>query len=158
MKRVRTEVLERKAVWADLNREAKLTIIAAGGGWMFDAFDIMLLALLAVPIMKGLHLAPAQLALVFSIQLGAAALGGVVMGTLADYIGRRNAMMINILVYSLSTGLIFFAHSLSTLLVLRFFTGLGLGGEWGLGMTLVAERIPDRFRGRAVAFANIGWP
>ena len=80
------------------------------------------------------------------------------MGTLADYIGRRNAMMINILVYSLSTGLIFFAHSLSTLLVLRFFTGLGLGGEWGLGMTLVAERIPDRFRGRAVAFANIGWP
>ena len=84
--------------------------------------------------------------------------GGVVMGTLADYIDRRYAMMINILVYSLSTGLIFFAHSLSTILVLRFFTGLGLGGEWGLGMTLVAGRILDRLRGRTVAFANIGWP
>ncbi|MDA8337070.1 MAG: MFS transporter [Peptococcaceae bacterium] len=132
---------------------------AGGGGWMFDAFDIMLLALLAVPIMKGLHLAAAQLALVFSIQLArGGGPGGVVMGTMADCIGRRSAMMINILVYSLSTGLIFFAHSLSTLLVLRFFTGLGLGGEWGLGMTLVAGRIPDRFRGRAVAFANIGWP
>jgi len=72
-------------------------------------------------------------ALVFSIQLGAAALGGIFMGTLADYIG----------VYSISTGLIFFVHSLGTLLVLRFFTGLGLGGECGLGMTLIAERIPS---------------
>ncbi|HUW65248.1 MAG TPA: MFS transporter, partial [Spirochaetia bacterium] len=122
---------------------------------MFDAFDIMLLALLAVPIMKALHLAPAQLALVFSIQLAASALGGIVMGTLADYIGRRSAMMVNILVYALSTGAIFFAHSLGTLLVLRFFTGLGLGGEWGLGMTLIAERIPGDFRGRAVALGNI---
>jgi len=125
---------------------------------MLDAFDIMLLALLAVPIMKSLHLAPAQLALVFSIQLVASALGGIVMGTLADYIGRRSAMMVNILVYSLSTGLIFFAHSLITLMVLRFFTGLGLGGEWGLGMTLISERIPGDFRGRAVALGNIGWP
>ena len=63
-----------------------------------------------------------------------------------------------ILVYALSTGAIFFAHSLGTLLVLRFFTGLGLGGEWGLGMTLIAERIPGDFRGRAVALGNIGWP
>lgn len=116
--------------WSNLTREARYTLIAAIGGWLFDAFDVMLLALLAAPIMKSLGFAPAKLALVFSVQLGASAIGGIVMGTLADYIGRKRALMINILVYALSTGAVLFANSLGALLVLRFFTGLGLGGEW----------------------------
>ncbi|MCS5695715.1 MFS transporter [Desulfofundulus thermocisternus] len=144
--------------WATLDKDARHTLIAAIGGWMFDAFDVMLLALLAAPIMKDLGFTPAKLALVFSVQLGASAMGGIVMGTLADYIGRKKALMINILVYALSTGAVLFANSLTTLLVLRFLTGLGLGGEWALSMTLISERIPAGFRGRAVALGNAGWP
>ncbi|OAT81695.1 MFS transporter [Desulfotomaculum copahuensis] len=144
--------------WKNLNKEARYTLIAAIGGWMFDAFDVMLLALLATPIMKGFGLTPSQMALVFSIQLGASAIGGIVMGALADYIGRKSALMINILIYALSTGAVVFANSLGILMVLRFFTGLGLGGEWALSMTLISEWIPTRFRGRAVALGNVGWP
>lgn len=149
---------EARVGWSSLNRDAKNTLAAAIGGWMFDAFDIMLMALLAAPVMKSLGLTPVQLALVFSVQLGASAIGGIVMGTLADYIGRRKALMINILIYTISTGAVFFADSLTTLLVLRFCTGLGLGGEWALSMTLISERIPAIFRGRAVAMGNAGWP
>lgn len=144
--------------WTGLSREAKYTLVAAVGGWMFDAFDIMLLSLLAAPIMKSLNLTASQMALVFSVQLAASALGGIVMGTLADYIGRRKALMLNILIYSLSTGAVYFAGSLTHLMVMRFFTGLGLGGEWALSMTLISERIPAAFRGRAVALGNAGWP
>jgi len=147
-----------EAGWPDLDRQAKSTLVAAAGGWMFAAFDIMLLALLAVSVTKSLHLAPSQLALVFSLQLAASALGGIVMGTLIDHVGCRNAITINILVYSLSTGALFLTHSLNTLLVLRFFTGLGLGGEGTLGITLIAGRIPPGFRDRAVALGYVGWP
>ncbi|KLU62410.1 putative niacin/nicotinamide transporter NaiP [Peptococcaceae bacterium CEB3] len=149
---------EAKATWSDLNSESRYTLIAAMGGWMFDSFDIMLISLLAAPIMKSLGFGPGELALALSVQLGASALGGILTGILADYIGRKKTLMVNMLIYALSTGAVFFAGSLGTLLVLRFFTGLGLGGEWALSMTLISEKIPAGFRGRAVALGNAGWP
>ncbi len=149
---------EPKASWSSLNREAKFTLVAAIGGWLFDSFDVMLISLLAAPIMKSLGFGPDKLALVLSIQLGASALGGIFTGILADYIGRKKALMINILIYALSTGAVFFTNSLGMLLILRFLTGLGLGGEWALSMTLISEKVPASFRGRAVAMGNAGWP
>ncbi|KLU63585.1 putative niacin/nicotinamide transporter NaiP [Peptococcaceae bacterium CEB3] len=152
------QTTEPKATWSNLNSEAKYTLMAAIGGWLFDSFDVMLISLLAAPIMKSLGFGPAELAVVLSVQLGASALGGILTGILADHIGRKKALMLNILVYALSTGAVFFTSSLSMLLVLRFLTGLGLGGEWALSMTLISEKVPAGFRGRAVALGNAGWP
>lgn len=80
------------------------------------------------------------------------------MGTVADYIGRKAAININILIYSISAGLMFFVHSLGFFIVLRIIAGLGLGGQWGNSMTLIAESVPDNYRGRAVAIGNVSWP
>ncbi|MDA8334487.1 MAG: MFS transporter [Peptococcaceae bacterium] len=144
--------------WSDLSSATKNTIFAAMGGWLFDAFDYMLIIMLLVPIMKGLHLTLLQISMVLALQIAASAAGGLIMGTVADYIGRKTAININILIYSISAGLMFFVHSLGFLIVLRMIAGLGLGGQWGNSMTLIAESVPDNYRGRAVAIGNVSWP
>ncbi|MGH9332715.1 MAG: MFS transporter, partial [Vicinamibacteria bacterium] len=79
------------------------------------------------------------------------ALGGVVFGIFADYVGRTKALTITILIYSLFTGLSALAANWWQLAIFRFITGLGLGGEWAAGAALVAEVWPDRLRARAGA-------
>ncbi len=79
------------------------------------------------------------------------ATGGVVSGVLADYIGRKRMLMLSILCYALYTGLSAVAHTYWLLLLFRFLTGLGLGGEWGPGAAMVSELWPPATRGRAAA-------
>ncbi len=72
-------------------------------------------------------------------------------GVLADYIGRKRMLMLSILCYALFTGLSAVAHTYWMLLLFRFLTGLGLGGEWGPGAAMVSELWPPAARGRAAA-------
>ena len=88
---------------------------------------------------------------VFSVMLVGWALGGIVFGIVADYLGRTKALVITILIYSVFTGLSAVAHTWWSLAFFRFITGLGLGGEWAAGAALVAEVWPDRLRAKAGA-------
>jgi MFS family permease len=92
--------------------------------------------------------------------IGAAG-GGVVFGWLGDRIGRVRAMAASILVYSLFTGLIYFAQEPWHLCVVRFIAALGMGGEWSLGIALVMEVWPEKHRplmaGIIGAAANVGF-
>ncbi|HWP43705.1 MAG TPA: MFS transporter, partial [Blastocatellia bacterium] len=89
--------------------------------------------------------------IVFSVMLVGWALGGILFGVMADYIGRTKALVATILIYSVFTGLSGVAASWWQLAIYRFITGLGLGGEWAAGAALVAEVWPDRLRARAGA-------
>ncbi|HST19564.1 MAG TPA: MFS transporter, partial [Blastocatellia bacterium] len=89
--------------------------------------------------------------IVFSVTLAGWAMGGIVFGIIADYIGRTKALVATILIYSLFTGLSAVAQSWWQLAAFRFITGLGLGGEWAAGAALVAEVWPDRLRAKAGA-------
>ena len=127
-------------------------------GWLFDFYDLMLFSFLLIPIKKTLGLGEASLSLLLGSTLAATALGGVVFGYLADRFGRKTVLTWTILVYSLGTLACGFAQGLVWLLVFRVITGLGVGGEWATGQTLVGETFPARMRARFAAVMQTGAP
>jgi MFS family permease len=96
--------------------------------------------------------------IIMSYTLFGAALGGILFGILADYIGRVKTLLLTILMYSLMTGLSGIAHSWQELAFYRFLTGFGIGGEWAVGAVLLAESWPDNKRTFAGSFMQMGWP
>jgi MFS family permease len=135
-----------------------LVLLVAWLGWVFDAMDGTIYAMVQKPVITELLGPGASEAdigfyssAVFSVMLIGWALGGIVFGILADYIGRTKALTLTILIYSLFTGLSALADNWWQLAIFRFVTGLGLGGEWAAGAALVAEVWPDRLRARAGA-------
>ena len=137
--------------------EQRRTLLAAALGWMLDAFDAMLYALVLTHVMRDLGMSKATSGLLYTLTLLASGMGGVLFGFLADRVGRKRALMLSILTYSICS----FASGLSTtvlmLAVFRFILGLGMGGEWNTGATLVAETWPDEFRAKAIAMVQSSW-
>jgi MFS family permease len=133
-------------------------VIAAGwAGWGFDVFDAVLFNFVAsscIPVL--LHLTPgstaAHQAAVFwsgaitALLLVSWAVGGVLFGWIADRIGRKRALFATITLYAVGTALCALSTSLWQLILCRLIAGLGIGGEWGIGATLVAEAVPDNRR------------
>src|SRR5437867_6916913 len=74
------------------------------------------------------------------------ALGGGFFGRLGDRLGRARALSLTVLTYALFTGLSFFAHAWWHLLIFRFLSALGIGGEWAVGASLLSETWPKRWR------------
>ncbi len=133
------------------------TLLAASLGWMLDSFDAMLYALVLAHVMRDLGMTKATAGLLSTLMLLASGIGGVMFGFLADRIGRKRALSISILTYSVCS----FASGLSTtvlmLAIVRFILGLGMGGEWNTGATLVAETWPDELRAKAIAIVQSSW-
>ena len=133
------------------------TLIAAALGWMLDSFDAMLYALVLAHIMRDLEMSKGTAGLLNSLTLLASGIGGVSFGFIADRIGRKRALMLSILTYSVCS----FASGLSTsvlmLAVFRFILGLGMGGEWNTGATLVAETWPTELRAKAISIVQSSW-
>jgi MFS family permease len=133
------------------------TLIAAGLGWMLDAFDTMLYALVLAHIMRDLGMTKSTAGLLNSLTLLASGIGGVGFGFVADRIGRKRALMLSILTYSVCS----FASGLSTTILMlaafRFILGLGMGGEWNTGATLVAETWPMELRAKALSIVQSSW-
>ena len=127
-------------------------------GWLFDFYDLVLFSFLLVPIRRDLGLTDTQLSLLLGASLGATAVGGVVFGWLADRFGRKPVLSVTILTYSLGTMLCGVAPGLGALLVFRVLTGLGVGGEWATGQTLIGETFPARLRARFAAIMQTGAP
>lgn len=136
--------------WSLLNRYHWFVLVVAALGWLFDCLDQQLFLLARVPAMRDL-LQPGQDVNEFSgyataIFIMGWATGGLIFGVLGDRIGRAKTMMITILTYSLFTGLSAFSKGFWDFSLYRFLTGLGVGGEFAVGVALVAEVMPDRAR------------
>lgn len=133
------------------------TLLAAALGWMLDSFDAMLYALVLAHVMRDFGMSKATAGLLYTLTLVASGIGGVLFGFIADRIGRKRALMLSILTYSICS----FASGLSTgvvsLAIIRFILGLGMGGEWNTGATLVAETWPDDLRAKAIALVQSSW-
>ncbi len=127
-------------------------------GWLFDFYDLVLFSFLLVPIRQDLGLTDTQLSLLLGASLGATAVGGVIFGWMADRFGRKPVLSITILTYSLGTLLCGLAPGLGALLLFRVITGLGVGGEWATGQTLVGETFPAKLRARFAAVMQTGAP
>ena len=133
------------------------TLVAAGLGWMLDAFDVMLYSLVIAFIMRDLPMSKQSAGLLNTLTLLASGIGGLLFGFIADRIGRTRALMLSILTYSICSFASGLATSVLVLALIRFLLGLGMGGEWNTGATLVAETWPTHLRARALAVVQSSW-
>ncbi len=130
----------------------------AWAGWLFDFYDLMLFSFLLIPIKKTLGFSDTSLSFLLGATLASTALGGILFGYLADRVGRKKVLSLTIFIYSLGTFACGFAPGLWWLLAFRILTGLGVGGEWATGQTLVGETFPARVRARFAAVMQTGAP
>jgi MFS family permease len=133
------------------------TLIAAGLGWMLDAFDVMLYALVLTHIMRDLGMSKATAGGLGTLTLLASGIGGVSFGFIADHIGRKRGLTLSILTYSICSFASGLATSVAMLAAFRFILGLGMGGEWNTGATLVAETWPTELRAKAISIVQSSW-
>ncbi|HEY1938387.1 MAG TPA: MFS transporter [Candidatus Angelobacter sp.] len=135
----------------------KRTLIAAALGWALDAFDVMLYSLVIAHVMAAFGISKSTAGWLGTFTLLASGIGGVLFGFIADRIGRTKALMLSILTYSvcsLGSGM---ATTIPMLAFFRFVLGLGMGGEWNTGATLVAETWPVHLRAKAMALVQSSW-
>ena len=143
--------------WREASPDARRALLAASLGWLLDAFDVMLYALILTSVIEELGLTPAQGGLMASLTLGASAVGGLVFGVIADKLGRTRALSLSILLYSVFTFACGLAQSLWQFAAFRVMLGLGMGGEWASGATLVSETWPEKHRGKALGIMQSCW-
>jgi MFS family permease len=143
--------------WRDTTSAQRRTLIAAGLGWMLDAFDVMLYSLVLATLMREFGMSKSAAGLLNSLTLVASAIGSLIFGLLADHYGRRRMLSLSILTYSLFTFACGLTTTVTALAVCRFLLGLGMGGEWNSGATLVAETWPSAWRGRAMGIVQSSW-
>lgn len=144
--------------YRELNRYHWYVLTVAALGWLFDTMDQQLFNLARVPAMNELLATPNQTPeqlkdavgfygpLATSVFMIGWATGGLIFGVLGDRIGRAKVMLWTILIYSFCTGLSALSIGFWDFAFYRFLTGLGVGGEFAVGVSLVAEVMPDRAR------------
>jgi MFS family permease len=142
--------------YAEMNRYHWFVLIVAALGWLFDCLDQQLFNLARKPAMESLLASAGAAAdpkavdfyggLSTCIFLAGWATGGLIFGVIGDRFGRAKTMMITILIYSLCTGLSALSWGFWDFAFYRFLTGLGVGGEFAVGVALVAEVMPERAR------------
>jgi MFS family permease len=142
--------LDGKPWWYELTSYHWFVLVVAALGWLFDTMDQQLFNIARVPAMRELLPEGASVPLyagyTTSIFLVGWATGGIIFGILGDLIGRARTMLLTILLYSIFTGLSAFSVGFWSFSCYRFLTGLGVGGEFAVGVALVAEVMPDRAR------------
>jgi MFS family permease len=143
--------------WRDGTAEGRRAVVAAGLGWMLDSFDVTLFALVLPAVRADLGLSTAAGGALGSVALLAAAAGGVCFGWLSDRFGRTRALMLSVVLYSVFTAACGFATTFAQFVVFRIFLGLGMGGEWASGATLVSETWSAEHRGKALALMQSAW-
>jgi MFS family permease len=124
---------------------------------MLDSFDVMLYSLVLASLMADLHLSKGAAGTLGSITLLAAAVGGFFFGIIADRFGRTRALMASVLIYAIFTAACGLAQNFVQLAVFRIVLGLGMGGEWASGASLVSETWPAEHRGKALGFMQSSW-
>jgi MFS family permease len=134
----------------DVTSAERSSLIAGAAGWMLDAMDVMLYSLVLAYLIREFGMNTKTAGLLNSLTLIASAIGGLLFGVIADRIGRTRALMLSILVYSISSAACGFSHSVPQLAVFRFLLGLGMGGEWTTGAALIAETWRAEHRAKAL--------
>lgn len=140
------------------SRWHRALFIVAFLGTLFDAADFALFGGALPLISREFGLGPAQAGLLATVGLVGAFLGALFWGTISDYIGRRTSFQTTVGIYAVFTGLVAASWSVGSLIVFRFLSNFGLGGEVPVASTLVAEFTPSRIRGRVTGNMLAAFP
>src|SRR5207253_2207500 len=125
----------------------RAALLAGFLGWTLDAFDFFLVVVTLTAIAKEFHRTDKEIALTIAVTLAFRPVGAFIFGLLADRYGRRLPLMLDLVFYSVVEVLSGLAPDYKTFLILRALFGIGMGGEWGVGASLVMEKVPPKWRG-----------
>jgi len=141
----------------DSTSDARKALWGSALGYAMDGFDLLILGFMLGAISADLHLSLAQSASLVTVTLVGAVVGGIGFGMLSDRLGRVRVLTWTIVLFAVFTGMCALAQGYWDLLIYRAIAGLGLGGEFGIGMALVAESWPAAKRARASSYVGLGW-
>jgi SHS family lactate transporter-like MFS transporter len=127
-------------------------------GWVLDAFDFFVLVFLVDVLAHHFHVSKAAIVWTITLTLAMRPVGALLLGTLADRYGRRRPLVLCVFYFSVITALTPFAPGYGTFLLLRALYGIGMGGYWGVGASLVMESTPRRWRGLLSGLLQSGYP
>ncbi len=134
------------------------TIVAAYLGWTLDAFDFFVLTFVIKDIAKEFGVEVSAVAYALFLTLAMRFVGAFIFGRIGDHWGRKPALMLDILCYSIIGAAAAFSPNLTVFLILRALFGVAMGGEWGLGSSLAMESIPPQSRGIVSGVLQCGYP
>ncbi len=152
-----THVEDARPSLSTVTRDQWLAFGATMSGWILDAFDYNILAIILIDIQKSFTVDRALAGALATVTLVMRLIGGVAAGTTADKYGRKIPLMLSILWFSLFAFLSGFSKSYTMLFALRALFGIGMGGMWAAGMPLVIEHWPVRLRGYVSGLLLGGW-
>jgi SHS family lactate transporter-like MFS transporter len=127
-------------------------------GWVLDAFDFFVLIFLVDVLAHRFHVEKSSIIWTITLTLAMRPVGALLLGTLADRFGRRRPLLACVLYFSVVTACTPFAPNYVVFLVLRALYGIGMGGYWGIGASLVMESTPRRWRGFFSGILQAGYP
>src|SRR5512140_1160781 len=137
-------------------------VIAGFLGWTLDSFDFFVLTFVLSDVAKTFGRSRPAIALTITLALATRPLGAAIFGVMADRIGRRIPLMINVLSFALLSVASGLAPDYRTFLILRLLFGVAMGGQWGVGASLALESVPVQYRGvlsgllqQGYAFGNL---
>ena len=141
----------------NVNQYGWKALIGSAVGYAMDGFDLLILGFMLSAISVDLNLTPAQSGSLVTWTLIGAVVGGIVFGALSDRYGRVRVLTWTIVLFAVFTGLCAIAQGYWDLLVYRTIAGIGLGGEFGIGMALAIEAWPAKHRAKAASYVALGW-
>jgi SHS family lactate transporter-like MFS transporter len=128
-------------------RNQRNALLAGFLGWTLDAFDFFILTFVLATVAEDFHKSIPEIALTLTASLAMRPVGALIFGLMADRYGRKGPLMISIIFYSVIEILSGFAPTYTSFLILRLLYGIGMGGEWGVGASLVMETATVKRRG-----------
>ncbi|WP_373818163.1 MFS transporter [Glaesserella sp.] len=140
-----------------VNKYGWKALLGSAVGYAMDGFDLLILGFMLSAISADLNLSPAQAGSLVTWTLIGAVAGGIIFGALSDKYGRVRVLTWTIVLFAVFTGLCALAQGYWDLLIYRTIAGIGLGGEFGIGMALAAEAWPARHRAKASSYVALGW-
>lgn len=141
----------------DYQKNARKAIWASSIGYALDGFDLLILGFILSAVSAGLGLTSTEAGSLVTWTLVGAVIGGVGFGLLSDIYGRVRVLTWTILLFAIFTGMCALAQGYWDLLVYRTIAGLGLGGEFGIGMALATEACRPSQRARVSSYVGLGW-
>lgn len=132
-------------------------LLIHGTGWLFDAMDVGIVTFVVVALARDWKLNPGQIGLIGSAGLAGMFVGAALSGWAADRLGRKAVFQVTLLIFSISTLLCSLAWNFESMMIFRFFVGLGLGGELPVVSSLMSEFVPAQARGKFIVLLESFW-
>lgn len=139
-----------------LSKDQKQVIASTSAGFALENMDVMFLSFALTSMISSLHISQGQAGFIGTITNLGMLVGGAIFGILGDKIGRVKTFTHTVFIFAFATGLMYLAHSLPVIYLLRFIAGIGAGGEYGVGMALIAENFKTSQVGKMTSIAAIG--